>query len=101
MRRKSPQVARDEATEEFHIQAKQRNLTITERILYCVFSSFLSLHFVTMLMARLASQLCARFIREDKRIESYLVGPPCPDSSKQADSILTLTTGCERSNVTR
>jgi hypothetical protein len=69
MRRKSPQVARDEATEEFHIQAKQRNLTITGRILYCVFSSFLSLHFVTMLMARLASQLCARFIREDKRIE--------------------------------
>ena len=69
---------------------------MTERILYCVFSSFLSLHFVTMLMARLTSQLCARFIREDKRIESYLVGRPCPDSSKQADSILTLTTGCER-----
>jgi hypothetical protein len=40
-----------------------------------------------MLMARLVSQLCARFIREDKRIESYLVGPPCPDSSKQADSM--------------
>jgi hypothetical protein len=36
MRGKSPQVAGDEATEEFHIQAKQRNLTMTERIVYCM-----------------------------------------------------------------
>jgi hypothetical protein len=34
MRRKSPQVARDEATEEFHIQAKQRNLTMTANSIF-------------------------------------------------------------------
>jgi hypothetical protein len=40
---------------------------MTQRIVYCVFSRFLYLHFVTMLMARLLSQLSARFIQEDKR----------------------------------
>jgi hypothetical protein len=41
---------------------------MTQRIVYCVFSRFLYLHFVTMLMARLLSQLSARFIQEDKRV---------------------------------
>ena len=60
MRRKSPQVARDEATEEFHIQAKQRNLTMTANSIF----HFLNPIFIS---------------------QSLPLQVPCPDSSNLLD----------------